>query len=386
MMTTTTLYNSRITGFIILSFFVSSVFSQPLFYLPDGLTYCPNEKIQIDMLVPDMFDSYTWNTGNGSAHQGYLPPEVFYEEKGTYALSLTISDDTPFRVIDKITVTRINNSWDDAGACDVRPDLHLNIFNASGGTFYMASPIVYNTFPPVDFFIDGILTREAFRIAVWEYDFMIAWPVCWNLSGEDLGYVLVPANITGDTLFQAANNLEVVITTKLVTSTTFHLDITLTEGIPVITCQNDTLDSGDSTATAWYNDQNILVGAGQTFLPSQPGNYYVERVTGTCNPRSHAVSWPCNTATGIEKEIASSQIRTYPNPADRQLFVTLPQPAGDQKVLLQMTDITGRSVFASNSHWESSLEISLPPLPEGTYILRIQSDGKAFAKHIRISR
>ncbi|MEZ4776505.1 MAG: T9SS type A sorting domain-containing protein [Bacteroidia bacterium] len=381
---TTTLPFARITGFILLSFFAQRVFSQPMFYLPDGQSPCPGENVHIDMLVPDIFDSYMWDLGNGFTYPGYQPPVVSYEEQGSYALSLTVTDNTPFRVIDKITVTQISNVWDDAGSCDLKPDLRLYFYNSSGGTFYTSTPVAYNTFPPVDFMIDGILTREAFRIAVWEYDFMIAWPFCWNLSGEDLGYVLVPANITGDTLFQPAHNLEVVITTKLVTSTTFHLDITLSEGIPVISCHNDTLDSGDSTATAWYDTQGQLVGSGQQFLPSTPGEYYVERVSGICKPRSHAISWPCNASTSIETEVSDSEIHIYPNPTERQLFVSLPQPKETKELIIEITDITGRKVISTKRPWEAIIEMSLPPLPAGTYIVQIRSDRNTFSKRINI--
>ncbi|MDX2247171.1 MAG: T9SS type A sorting domain-containing protein [Bacteroidia bacterium] len=376
-MATTTHYAQLIAGFLLFTI-VQKGSAQPLFYLPDGPSPCPGEVVQVDMVVPDIFDTYTWDLGNGITHQGYQPPFISYEEEGTYTLSLTVSDNTPFRVIDKITVTQINNVWDDAGDCDNRPDLYLSTYNSSGATHHFSAPVNYNQSPPVEFTMNGVLAHTDFRVAVWEYDLMIAWPFCWDLSSENLGYVLVPANYPGGTLSQAANNLEVVITTKMVTTTTFHRNIKLTEGFPIITCHNDTLDSGDSTATAWYNTQDQLVGSGQKFRPSLPGDYYVERVSGTCKPRSEAISWPCSGATAIEKVKPVANLKIYPNPSDGQVIVEMPEVSGNPEVEIRISDLAGREQHRENMPYQSSLSLNLVFLPAGTYLVHIRSEGQSF--------
>lgn len=88
-MTTATHHTHIIVCFFLLAI-VQKSSAQPLFYLPEGQSPCPGKDVQINMLVPDIFDSYTWDLGNGITHQGYQPPVVSYEQQGTYTLSLTV--------------------------------------------------------------------------------------------------------------------------------------------------------------------------------------------------------------------------------------------------------------------------------------------------------
>jgi hypothetical protein len=79
-----------------------------------------------------------------------------------------------------------------------------------------------------------------------------------------------------------------------------------------------------------------------------------------------------NTSVGNLEDEDNSIIRTYPNPVQHQLNVTLPEDIGDQATLslLNLKGVTLKEQTVSN---QSTARLNLSSLPSGTYVVRLQT-------------
>ena len=82
---------------------------------------------------------------------------------------------------------------------------------------------------------------------------------------------------------------------------------------PVISIQDDILNSSSAEGNQWYLDGNIIPGAvDQTYLPTESGFYTVEVTIDGCTAISPDVEYLITGISGLEK---SKAVKIFPNPA-----------------------------------------------------------------------
>lgn len=300
--------------------------SQPLFRVKKPT--CGTAEVEV--LAPEIFATYQWDFGNGTTFSGRIPPPVSYNAGQTAVIQLTVTAATPFRVIDSVIITAIHpSSWIGSGFClnENRPDLFLEFLNKTQNSPYWARTLLQNeAFIPAKFKLDGVLTRLASPISVWDQDDGV---VCG--ASDFLGEVLIPQN-TPDGVFRDDNNgLILTVRTKMVSSATCKQSFPVVEGLkkPVVTCNKDTLTTDYTYGLQWLNAQRqVIPGAvAQKFYPPAPGTYYVQhKALNACTVVSDAFAYNKGCAVvSVAQASAAVEMNLRPNPADGLFAVHLPE-------------------------------------------------------------
>ena len=85
----------------------------------------------------------------------------------------------------------------------------------------------------------------------------------------------------------------------------------------------------------------------------------------------------------IEGDRLLENVELYPNPVESKLNVVLPDDV--RNLTLKITDLSGRDVYSQSimkSGKNTPLEVNIGHIPEGMYLLNIESDGGLFSKLI----
>ncbi len=163
----------------------------------------------------------------------------------------------------------------------------------------------------------------------------------WNTSGWSEATMNSPAgdrrSISNCGIFNLAAKDTAVITFAIVT----HFDSVNAWGTQAY---YDGLDSAVKRVERWYNTNTS---------PSCPQLY-----------------------NSIQEPAARPELLLKPNPASNQLFVQ--QPFGNETVLVEIVDFTGRTVMKS-THNSAFFELNVMHLPPGVYILRVSGQDAAAA-------
>lgn len=315
---------------------------------------------------PNTFSSYQWNMGNGVTGTNYLPPSTTYNNTSSlYTIQRTVSSNTPFKVINSISVIH-TNSFQDCAFEDANPDYYLQI-KSSTGTLLHQSNINNNMNAPSNFYFSGILASASLLITIWDYDPSI---FC---DDDNLGTIALPANVSSGTYQTTNGNIIISLTTQNVTNATYSKTVTLqqasttinrvctnngqsavlsssllgssyqwstgatssaitvnTAGIyrvtvstaggcivtashsvaisakPLIACTGTALTCTNyGTSIRWKNASGVTVSNSVTFIPTAPSTYYAEYYGGgNCPRRSSGMLYPSCTI------IPSSEAKT----------------------------------------------------------------------------
>lgn len=202
-------------------------------------------------------------------------------------------------------------------------------------------------------------------------------------------------NCTGATASGSSNpgdNFPVGTTNVLYTATdsagntdTCSFNVTVqTPVIPnAVTYSNGNLCATISGATyQWYEGGNLISGAtAQCYFPTTPGTYtvFITDGTGCTGTADFQV-----TVVGVDPGFASIP-HIYPNPASGLLnirFETLPL----EKVELRLTDLRGKIIQESAMEDSQTASLDLSTLPEGIYLLHLQSREGRMTQKIIVAR
>ena len=86
--------------------------------------------------------------------------------------------------------------------------------------------------------------------------------------------------------------------------------------------------------------------------------------------------------TGIKPGIrtAASEIAIYPNPCSDRINIQF--PGIKNSVEIHINSVLGKEVFSSEYRRVQEISITLPRLPSGTYLVRIETDSEVFVKKL----
>ena len=146
--------------------------------------------------------------------------------------------------------------------------------------------------------------------------------------------------------------------------------------VPSLSFANDTLFSSPALSYQWFLDGEPINGATGPFItPLLSGLYSVETVdTNGCGAVSEEFLVTINSAA----EGLPEGWKIYPNPAQDQIIIEI---SGNGSFTL--TDLLGR-VLVESVFISSVSQVDLEYLSKGMYVLRLQSEGKAWIEKIEI--
>lgn len=182
----------------------------------------------------------------------------------------------------------------------------------------------------------------------------------WSNASSDSIVTLSPSTTTQYTLTVTDNLTDQVETTSFTVNVTSFPPVVITE--PLL----GTLaaPSGSGYTYQWLVNGNIISGAtNQYYQPVVDGNYSVlvtNSVTG-CSDESDSYSFPSNLS--LDNTFVDAFV-LYPNPADDQITVTLPEGLKDNHY--KIIDITGKEV-SKGELTKNNMTINVKQLASGVY-------------------
>jgi hypothetical protein len=164
---------------------------------------------------------------------------------------------------------------------------------------------------------------------------------------------------------------------------TIAITVNATPTAPAITQSAGVLSSSSSTGNQWYLNGNIIAGAtGQTYTPTQNGNYTVVVTSGGCSSAT-STAYSYNT-TGIAVATNGIQVDLYPNPNNGQFDLKIDLSKGDNYTL-QIVNALGQIVHSEkpelrSGHFEKHLDISIQGA--GLYYFILRNDKDSFVRKV----
>ncbi len=116
---------------------------------------------------------------------------------------------------------------------------------------------------------------------------------------------------------------------------------------------------------------NSTVGSGGTSLPFAPTRGFGSSIASLCSGGVGALS-------------LSGEVRIYPNPSAGHFTIALMNPAGDRS--FRILNLLGREVYAGKLENMPSLEIQLPDVPDGIYVVQIKRKDDILCRKILVER
>ncbi len=151
---------------------------------------------------------------------------------------------------------------------------------------------------------------------------------------------------------------------------------------PQIQFANDTLSATPSVTYQWFLGGQQLNIAQETIAHPVPGKYKVvtQDING-CMDTSEVFTVSPLGITGTGLPVAVS---VYPNPTDGMLYVDL--PTGSTPMLIKLLDVNGRPVKEARFASSERTAFDLTELPNGIYLLQVNTGGEVVFKRIAIER
>ena len=140
---------------------------------------------------------------------------------------------------------------------------------------------------------------------------------------------------------------------------------------------------GSMTNIQWYGPHGLIPGAtGQTYHPTEPGQYYAVQVGNGCN------SAPSNKLTLTLLSLGDhelDQVKVFPNPASTHLTIQWPK-LQDMK-FIRLYNMEGRQVFQEKTSGQKAIVLNVATLPRGVYFLVISDiSGRIGTMKVNLSR
>ena len=176
-----------------------------------------------------------------------------------------------------------------------------------------------------------------------------------------------------------------VETKEVVISETQSLEAVITVNKEDATDKTITVSSSDSIVSiVWFKDGNEVSSFSNqvTIEPTESGSYKAKVIyLSGCTFETEEKVFTFDIQVGIEEE--SARIFTiYPNPNNGSFKVEFVFPT-NQKTILTLVDALGRTIHHQEiSMNEKSINVTLPKISVGVYVVQIISEGKVYTKQL----
>lgn len=205
----------------------------------------------------------------------------------------------------------------------------------------------------------------------------------WLVNGNP---VATGQNFTTNTL----NNGDVVTvklttagpgcrTTDVASSAGITMSLTEAGETPLISYIGNTLVS-DVLNVQWYGPSGLIPGAtGETYIPTEPGNYYAVNMDGGCGIVPSNV---LNVSLLTVGTLTLEGLSIYPNPAKDRFTVSFSKA---QDLTVKIYSLTGQLLRTSEIRGHQQKTLSVGDLPAATYFLLLQDEkGKSATYKITV--
>ncbi|HEV8505747.1 MAG TPA: FG-GAP-like repeat-containing protein [Chitinophagaceae bacterium] len=188
---------------------------------------------------------------------------------------------------------------------------------------------------------------------------------------------------TNNSLQAIASGLYSAKTTSngITTSSTGITVTAISTAAPVISVNAAALVSSAATGNQWYLNGNLIVGAtGQTYQPTESGNY---SVVSTVNGCVSDASSPYNfILSGIVNLGNDQYLNFYPNPVKDKLYVDW-NINNTSSLNFEVVSLQGKQVLINKNVGNGS-KINLSKLPQGMYLIKIYNSTLTINKTVKV--
>ncbi|MCX7745065.1 MAG: T9SS type A sorting domain-containing protein [Flavobacteriales bacterium] len=182
----------------------------------------------------------------------------------------------------------------------------------------------------------------------------------WNPSGQ-----------TTPIIYTTQGGTYQVTTTDVNGCTALSAPITITVNIPqvpVITQSGNILTSTSAASYQWYwNGSPVLGATAQSFMVTQPGNYFVTTIDNNgCEASSNIIT--ISNTTGFETSDFTS-VSLYPNPTYESFNISA--EISSKPMQIEIFDMHGRMIYQA-FYVTSPMVISCADWTSGVYVVKLQ--------------
>ena len=147
------------------------------------------------------------------------------------------------------------------------------------------------------------------------------------------------------------------------------------------------MSSNFATGNQWYLNGVVINGAtGQTFSPTQSGNYRVDvTLANGCVSQSDNFTYAI---LSINPTTTPFGLAVFPVPANSQLNVVFAAPAAAD-LTLSIVNSIGQNAYSQSQTipvGNFSTQIDVSHLAAGSYLLKVQLGEKAYTRKVVIER
>ena len=153
---------------------------------------------------------------------------------------------------------------------------------------------------------------------------------------------------------------------------------------PVISIQDDKLNSSSAEGNQWYIDGNIIPGAvDQTYLPTESGFHTVEVTIGGCTAISADIEYLITGISGLE---ASNVVKIFPNPANGAINIEY-HPSSNQDITIIIFDLSGKRMkeYKGLNPMDGKYSISTSDFEDGAYLIQLLDGVKNYINRVIIN-
>ena len=154
---------------------------------------------------------------------------------------------------------------------------------------------------------------------------------------------------------------------------------------PSITVNGSTLTSSSPTNNQWFYNNTIINGAtGQSYVATQPGDYYVRVGSSSCFSNSDTVN--LNTVIGIKENTLLASVTIFPNPTNGLVTIELNE-ISTGSLLVEVINMAGQVITTKGVNdcaTKCNVSIDLSTYPKGEYLVKIKSTEGSLTKRIML--
>lgn len=201
----------------------------------------------------------------------------------------------------------------------------------------------------------------------------------WQVNGVNAGTnssSFSSSTLTnGSTISVTLTSSAACVSPASATSTPVTVTINSTPSTPTITNNAGVLTSSASSGNQWYFNGSAIAGAtGQSYTPTQNGNYTVVSTVNGCSSATSSIS----TVSGLGiDELSKLPFAIYPNPSQGVFFISF-ETLVSKEYTIKVYDEVGKLVFQeliNNQSGEVKKEIVIKEAANGLYNV-VLTDGE----------
>jgi hypothetical protein len=174
-------------------------------------------------------------------------------------------------------------------------------------------------------------------------------------------------------------NLKTVLGCDSIVTT--NLTVNIVPASPVITLNNDTLQSNAPDGNQWYSNDTIITNAvSNTFIPALKGDYYAIVTLNNCSSReSSTISY---FPASVNEVMDYNEISTYPNPTSGTLRIVLKDKFNSGYDVVVYNNVGVLIQTIKKSKLESNFDLDFGSYSTGIYLIRIHANDKFYESKV----